>query len=58
LNILRIRIASDDAWRAVELDHAQAAIQRGAKQGAAIAVADNSFLYTIPSQSVVSFVEQ
>jgi glucuronoarabinoxylan endo-1,4-beta-xylanase len=31
LNILRIRIASDDAWRAVELDHAKAAIQRGAK---------------------------
>ncbi len=33
LNFLRIRIASDDAdaWRAVELGHAKAAIQRGAK---------------------------
>lgn len=31
LNILRIRIASDDAWRAVELNHAKAALQRGAK---------------------------
>jgi glucuronoarabinoxylan endo-1,4-beta-xylanase len=31
LNILRIRIASDDAWRAVELNNAKAAIQRGAK---------------------------
>ena len=31
LNFLRIRIASDDAWRATELDHAKAAIQRGAK---------------------------
>jgi glucuronoarabinoxylan endo-1,4-beta-xylanase len=31
LNILRIRIASDDAWRATELNHAKAAIQRGAK---------------------------
>jgi glucuronoarabinoxylan endo-1,4-beta-xylanase len=30
-NFLRIRIASDDAWRAVELNHAKAAIQRGAK---------------------------
>ncbi len=31
LNILRIRIASDDAWRATELNHAKAAIQRGAR---------------------------
>lgn len=31
LNFLRIRIASDDAWRDVELNHARAAIQRGAK---------------------------
>ncbi|HQV59883.1 MAG TPA: glycoside hydrolase family 30 beta sandwich domain-containing protein [Chitinophagaceae bacterium] len=31
LNLLRIRIASDDAWRATELNHAKAAIQRGAK---------------------------
>ena len=31
LNILRIRIASDNSWRMVELDHAKAAIQRGAK---------------------------
>ncbi|MGB3006894.1 MAG: glycoside hydrolase family 30 beta sandwich domain-containing protein, partial [Chitinophagaceae bacterium] len=31
LNILRIRIASDDAWRATELNHAKWAIQRGAK---------------------------
>lgn len=31
LNFLRIRIASDDAWRATELNHAKAAIQRGAK---------------------------
>lgn len=30
LNFLRIRIASDDAWRATELNHAKAAIQRGA----------------------------
>ncbi len=31
LNLLRIRIASDDAWRATELNHAKAAIQRGAR---------------------------
>ncbi len=31
LNFLRIRIASDDAWRATELNHAKAAILRGAK---------------------------
>jgi glucuronoarabinoxylan endo-1,4-beta-xylanase len=31
LNTLRIRIATDDAWRATELGHAMAAIQRGAK---------------------------
>lgn len=31
LNFLRIRIASDNAWRATELNHAKAAIQRGAK---------------------------
>jgi glucuronoarabinoxylan endo-1,4-beta-xylanase len=31
LNFLRIRIASDDAWRTVELNHAKSAIQRGAK---------------------------
>lgn len=30
LNILRIRIASDDAWRAIELNYAKAAKQRGA----------------------------
>lgn len=30
LNILRIRIASDDAWRATELNHANWAAQRGA----------------------------
>ena len=30
LNFLRIRIASDDGWRAIELNHAKAAIQRGA----------------------------
>ncbi|MBL7740796.1 MAG: hypothetical protein JNK14_16370 [Chitinophagaceae bacterium] len=30
-NFLRIRIASDDAWRATELNHAKAAILRGAK---------------------------
>lgn len=30
-NLLRIRIASDDAWRATELSHAKAAILRGAK---------------------------
>lgn len=30
LNFLRIRIASDDAWRTTELSHAKAAIQRGA----------------------------
>ena len=30
LNVLRIRVASDDAWRAAELNHAKAAIQRGA----------------------------
>ena len=29
-SILRIRVASDDAWRAVELAHAQGAIARGA----------------------------
>lgn len=31
LNILRIRLASDDAWRAIELANAKGAIQRGAK---------------------------
>ncbi len=31
LNFLRIRIASDDSWRTVELNHAKAAILRGAK---------------------------
>ena len=31
LNFLRVRVASDDAWRATELNHAKAAIQRGAK---------------------------
>jgi glucuronoarabinoxylan endo-1,4-beta-xylanase len=31
LNLLRIRIASDDAWRQVELQHAKGAIQRGAQ---------------------------
>jgi glucuronoarabinoxylan endo-1,4-beta-xylanase len=31
LNFLRIRIAADDEWRAVELNHAKAAIQRGAQ---------------------------
>ncbi len=31
LNILRIRVASDDAWRATELNHSKWAIQRGAK---------------------------
>lgn len=31
LNFLRIRIASDDSWRAIELANAKAAIQRGAK---------------------------
>jgi glucuronoarabinoxylan endo-1,4-beta-xylanase len=31
LNILRIRVASDDNWRLVELNNAKAAIQRGAK---------------------------
>lgn len=31
LNLLRIRIATDDVWRATELTHAKAAIQRGAK---------------------------
>jgi len=31
LNLLRIRIASDDAWRATELNHAKAAILRGAR---------------------------
>ena len=31
LNTLRIRIASDDAWRATELNYAKAAIQRGAR---------------------------
>lgn len=31
LNFLRIRIASDDVWRVTELNHAKAAIQRGAK---------------------------
>jgi glucuronoarabinoxylan endo-1,4-beta-xylanase len=31
LNTLRIRIATDDAWRATELGYAKEAIQRGAK---------------------------
>lgn len=31
LTLLRIRIASDDTWRATELNHAKWAIQRGAK---------------------------
>lgn len=31
LNLLRIRVASDDAWRATELGNAKAAIQRGAR---------------------------
>lgn len=31
LNILRIRIAADDGWRATELNYAKAAIQRGAR---------------------------
>ena len=31
LNILRIRVATDNAWRMTELNHAKAAIQRGAK---------------------------
>lgn len=31
LNTLRIRIASDDAWRTTELNYAKAAIQRGAR---------------------------
>lgn len=31
LNFLRIRVASDDNWRTVELNYAKAAIQRGAK---------------------------
>ncbi len=31
LNILRIRVATDDAWRLVELNYAKAAIQRGAR---------------------------
>ena len=31
LNFLRIRVASDDSWRTVELNYAKAAIQRGAK---------------------------
>ena len=31
LNILRIRIASDDGWRNTELNYAKAAIQRGAR---------------------------
>lgn len=31
LNTLRIRIATDDAWRATELNYAKLAIQRGAK---------------------------
>jgi glucuronoarabinoxylan endo-1,4-beta-xylanase len=31
LNTLRIRIATDDAWRVTELSYAKAAIQRGAK---------------------------
>jgi glucuronoarabinoxylan endo-1,4-beta-xylanase len=31
LTILRIRVATDNQWRAVELNHAKSAIQRGAK---------------------------
>jgi len=31
LNILRIRIATDDTWRALELANAKGAVQRGAK---------------------------
>lgn len=31
LSVLRIRLASDDAWRAVELNHAKWAIQNGAR---------------------------
>ena len=31
LNFLRIRIATDDAWRNVELNHARSALQRGAQ---------------------------
>jgi glucuronoarabinoxylan endo-1,4-beta-xylanase len=31
LNILRIRVAADDAWRATELNYAKAAMQRGAR---------------------------
>ncbi len=31
LNLLRIRVASDDAWRATELNHAKAVIMRGGK---------------------------
>src|SRR5688500_13804715 len=31
LNFLRIRVAFDDGWRVTELNHAKAAIQRGAK---------------------------
>lgn len=31
LNLLRIRIASDDAWRATELNYAKAAMQRGGR---------------------------
>ncbi len=31
LNILRIRVATDNSWRLVELDYAKAAIQRGAR---------------------------
>lgn len=31
LSILRIRVAADDAWRAVELNHAKWAVQRGAR---------------------------
>jgi glucuronoarabinoxylan endo-1,4-beta-xylanase len=31
LNILRIRLASDNGWRAIELTNAKGAIQRGAK---------------------------
>lgn len=31
LSILRIRVATDDAWRSVELNHAKWAVQRGAR---------------------------
>lgn len=31
LNILRVRVAADNAWRTVELNHAKLAIQRGAR---------------------------